>query len=120
MPETRTYADRAEYLKSAVARRRKKLREMAVQELGGACALCGYHRAIAAFDFHHRDSRKKEFGISQDGLTRAWSRIERELKKCVLLCANCHREVHAGIVAAPRSNARRKNWVNSGKSAQGG
>ncbi|KKU49263.1 hypothetical protein A3H10_04265 [Candidatus Uhrbacteria bacterium RIFCSPLOWO2_12_FULL_46_10] len=108
MPKRRTYADRREYIKAAVAKRRKKIKVMAVEYLGGACHICGYKRAIVALDFHHLDKHHKDFAVSQDGLTRAWSRVSSELDKCVLLCANCHREVHAGVIAAPRRNARRK------------
>ena len=49
------------------------------------------------FEFHHIDARNKDFAISHDGITRRWERTEAELAKCVLLCANCHRETHAGL-----------------------
>lgn len=98
MKKKRVYADRAEYLKQAVSNRRKKIREMAIAYLGGKCQNCSYSRCHDALDFHHRDPKEKEFGISQNGLTRSWDRVRKELDKCVLICANCHREVHAGIV----------------------
>jgi hypothetical protein len=97
----RKYSDRADYLKKAVAKRRRKLREMALSVMGGKCTLCDYNNCGAALDFHHRNPDEKEFGISADGLTRAWKRVEAELKKCILLCANCHREVHAGVTQLP-------------------
>jgi len=95
MADKRTYRDRAEYLKRAVDKRRKKLRTMAVEYKGGKCELCGYNKCAQALDFHHLDPKLKDFGISMDGLTRAWSRVKKELDKCIMLCANCHREVHA-------------------------
>ena len=98
MPDNRTYADRAEYLKQAVAKRRKTIKRTLVESRGGACELCGYNRCIAALDFHHKDASQKEFGISGHGLTRAWSKVQEEANKCALLCANCHREVHAEYV----------------------
>jgi hypothetical protein len=92
---TRTYADRREYMINAVAKRRKKIRQMALDYLGGKCSLCNYNRCEAALDFHHIDEKTKNFGLSQSGLTRSWERTKEELNKCVLLCANCHREIHA-------------------------
>ena len=101
MPEKRTYADRAEYLKKAVSARRKKLREMALEYGGGKCILCGYKKCRRAMVFHHVDSSKKDFGLSVRGLTRSWEKMRVELDKCVLLCANCHAEVHDGITQLP-------------------
>lgn len=98
MPDKRTYADRREYLILAVARRRKRLREKAILDRGGKCITCGYDRCQAALDFHHIDPTQKEFGISKDGITRSWEKIQKELDKCVLVCSNCHREIHAGIL----------------------
>src|SRR3989344_3220338 len=97
MADKRKYRDRAEYLKKAVDKRRKKMRQMAVEYKGGKCKLCGYNKCAQALDFHHLDPSKKDFGISADGITRAWSRIKAELDKCVMICANCHREVHSGL-----------------------
>lgn len=93
----RTYAERADYLKKAVVKRRKKIREWAIQYKGGQCSLCGYNHCPAALEFHHRDPKRKDFGVSMNGLTRAWSKVQTEIDKCVLVCANCHREIHAGI-----------------------
>lgn len=101
MPERRKYADRAEYLKKAVAKRRRKIRSITVEYLGGQCMICQYKKCSAALDFHHRDPEQKKFGLSQRGLTRSWERVKTELDKCVLICANCHREVHAGITQLP-------------------
>lgn len=98
MPEKRTYADRREYLIKAVAKRRKRLKEMAIVLKGGQCIVCGYNRCQGALDFHHIDGKTKEFGVSLDGITRSWKRVEKELSKCILVCANCHREIHAGIL----------------------
>lgn len=81
--------------RQAAYQRRKELRERAVQHLGGKCQICGYNKCSAAFDFHHVDPLGKDFNISA-GLT-SWERILPELEKCVLLCSNCHREVHDGL-----------------------
>ena len=101
MPSKRTYSDRAVYIIKAVSKRRKKLREMARIYKGGKCTICGYSRSLEALDFHHLDRSKKGFGISEHGLTKSWDKIKEELDKCVLICANCHREVHAGLTQLP-------------------
>jgi hypothetical protein len=101
MPEKRTYADRREYLIKAVAERRRKLKSMLIEYKGGKCVLCGYRRYAGAFDLHHLNSSEKEFGLSVRGLTRSWDKIKKEADKCVLVCANCHREVHGGIRSLP-------------------
>ena len=76
-------------------RRRTKVR--AVEVLGGRCRGCDRALPVAAFEFHHLAAGEKEFAISSDGIPRPWPAIAAELAKCVLLCANCHREVHAGV-----------------------
>jgi len=98
--DTRTYADRREYLIAAVHKRRKKIRQLAVEYKGGQCEKCGYNRCIEALEFHHSNSSGKDFSISEKGYTRSWDAVKEELNKCVLLCANCHREIHASSAAS--------------------
>lgn len=74
-------------------RRRTKTRLLELH--GGRCIRCGYAGHVAALVFHHRDPSTKAFAISVDGVPRAWHRLVDEAAKCDLLCANCHREVHA-------------------------
>jgi len=102
MREKRKYADRAEYMVQAVMKRRKKIREMAAKYKGGKCIFCGYSKYIGALEFHHVKNNGKNFGISDKGYTRSWKRTKQELDKCILVCANCHREMHAGILQPPR------------------
>lgn len=92
--ETRTYKDRAEYLKLAVAKRRRKLKLLAIEHLGGKCSRCGYDRCVQALSFHHKNPNDKLFGISAKGITRSWASVQKEIDKCELLCANCHMEIH--------------------------
>jgi len=106
--EKRTYADRAEYIKKAVVKRRKKLKEMALIYGGGKCAICRYNKCSRALVFHHIDPDKKDFGLSVRGLTRSWEKVKAELKKCILLCSNCHAEVHDNITQLPVGNPGRK------------
>jgi hypothetical protein len=95
--ETRKYADRRQYLIQAVQKRHKKIRQAAVEYKGGRCKRCGYNTCLDALEFHHKDAACKDFSISEKGYTRSWVKVKQELDKCELLCANCHREVHAEV-----------------------
>jgi hypothetical protein len=76
--------------KRAVARK-LKLIEMG----GGACAICGYNKNIAAFHFHHLEPSKKRFRLDSQAISnRSWNSILEEFAKCILLCGNCHAELH--------------------------
>ncbi len=74
--------------------RRLRLKIKAVGYLGGECKKCGYNKSLASFDFHHLDPNEKDFGISANSHKKSWEALKLELNKCVLLCANCHREEH--------------------------
>lgn len=63
--------------------------------------ICRYNTCAATLEFHHPDPNKKDFSISVDGMTRSWERVKKEVEKCILICANCHREIHAGITQLP-------------------
>jgi len=76
-----------------VKERLRRLKQKAVDLMGGKCEICGYDKCIAALDFHHINGKKKEFRISRMGSTK-WEKVLEELKKCQLLCSNCHRELH--------------------------
>lgn len=101
MKQKRTYASRKAYMVQAVSKRRKRVKEMVVKYKGGACVLCGYHRYFGALELHHKNGHEKSFAIGDKGYTRSWEKVKAEADKCVLLCANCHREVSAGIVQLP-------------------
>lgn len=76
--------------------RHRDLKKEAVLYRGGKCNICGYSRCISALDFHHLDPSQKDFTVSvKKGTLDAEMKLE--LDKCVLLCSNCHREVHAGL-----------------------
>lgn len=72
---------------------RTKTKEKAVEYKGGKCVKCGYDKCVKALEFHHLDPNEKDFGISIN-CNRAWEKIKIELDKCILVCANCHREIH--------------------------
>jgi transposase len=81
----------------AVSARRRRVKAMLVEEAGGGCALCGYARCLSALQFHHLDPEEKRFGLAARGIALSLEKARAEARKCVLLCANCHAEVEAGI-----------------------
>ena len=71
---------------------------MAIEYGGGQCQICGYKKCNRALSFHHKDASKKDFGLSASGLTRSWEKTKAELDKCILVCANCHMEIHERLL----------------------
>jgi hypothetical protein len=82
----------------AVQKRREKIKIMALEYKGGKCEICGYDRCVRALEFHHKDPTKKDFGIAHKGRTRSWEKVKTELDKCMLVCSNCHAEIHEKII----------------------
>jgi hypothetical protein len=74
--------------------RQQRLKQQCVEYKGGRCEICGYNRYIGALEFHHLDPEQKDFSISHTRLT-TFEKVKSELDKCRLVCANCHREIHA-------------------------
>jgi hypothetical protein len=77
------------------------MKEVLVAEAGGACGLCGYSRCLGALEFHHLVPSEKRFALAGQGITRSLAQARDEARKCVLLCANCHAEVEAGVQKLP-------------------
>ena len=78
---------------------RSTTKQRMIDSLGGKCSCCGYSKCNSALEFHHLNPSEKEFSFSAAlASPKAWNLLVIELKKCILLCANCHREVHAGII----------------------
>jgi hypothetical protein len=78
--------------------RQRKLKEEAIEYKGGCCQECGYDKYNGALEFHHLDPSKKDFTI---GKVKSYSFndvFKKELDKCILVCSNCHREIHGGVV----------------------
>jgi hypothetical protein len=73
---------------------RMKLKLKAIEYLGGKCFRCGWSGHPAAFAFHHINEDEKQFEICESQM-KSWDKIEQELKKCMLLCSNCHMVEHS-------------------------
>lgn len=82
----------------AVQKRRKLIKENAVEYKGGCCEICGYNKYYGALEFHHLNPEEKDFSIGQKGYCRSWESVKNELDKCICVCSNCHKEIHAGII----------------------
>lgn len=72
---------------------RARLKEKLVEYKGGKCEKCGYNKCITALEFHHLDPSEKDFGIGNYSIL-SFEKLKREVDKCILVCANCHREIH--------------------------
>jgi hypothetical protein len=89
----------------AVTRRKQRVRRTLLDEAGGCCAVCGYDRCIINLHFHHVDPMQKKFQVSSH-VGRSLAAFREEIKKCVLVCANCHGEIEAGLIESPPPQAR--------------
>lgn len=83
----RTKAQYNEYIRSYLKHRYAARWRKAIELLGGRCAACGSETQL---QFDHIDARSKSFEISDRIAQYAWRRIVDELKKCQLLCFDCH------------------------------
>ena len=79
-----------------VTNARRKRRELLISVMGGKCCFCGYDKCNAALEFHHINQEDKKYGLSS-GNCHSLEDDLAEAKKCILLCSNCHREIHNGL-----------------------
>jgi 5-methylcytosine-specific restriction endonuclease McrA len=82
----------------AVQKRRDKTKQILIDYKGGKCEICGYNKCISALEFHHLNPKNKDFAISSKGYTRSIEVNKKEVDKCILVCSNCHREIHEGLI----------------------
>lgn len=82
----------------SVKRSQRRSKAFAVEYFGGKCSICGYNRCISALEFHHKDSDQKENAPSHVIHSWTWEKAKVELDKCILVCSNCHREIHHGLI----------------------
>ena len=72
--------------------KKQKYKLLCLQYKGCKCEICGYDKNIAALEFHHLDPNEKEFTISKTH--HSIDSVKDELNKCIVVCSNCHREIH--------------------------
>lgn len=80
----------------AVVDWRKRTKQKLIEYKGGKCEICGYNKCVNALEFHHKNPLEKDFQIS--GSSKSFENLKSEVDKCLLVCANCHREIHAGLI----------------------
>lgn len=74
---------------------RRRVKIKLVEYKGDKCELCGYNKCITSLDFHHKDPKEKDFSVS--GRTLSFEKLKNEVDKCILVCRNCHGEIHYNI-----------------------
>lgn len=88
----------------AVKKWREVTKTRMVAAMGGKCQCCGYNSCTSALAFHHLDPTNKDLGLGAiRGNPKSWNSIVVELRKCILVCHNCHSEIHAGIRTLPQT-----------------
>lgn len=93
-PNTKKYNDSRVKCASCIKRTiAADVKARAIKYLGGACVDCGYSKYLVALDFDHVNQSSKEFKISGNYIFR-WTELQKELDKCVIRCAICHRVRH--------------------------
>lgn len=90
-------------------KKRKKLQ--AIEMMGGSCELCGYNKCPDALDFHHCNG-EKEFNVGMAIPRWSWEKVVNELKKCIMVCANCHREIHSKSVDNSDLKVIKRHWID--------
>jgi hypothetical protein len=78
--------------------RQQNLKKEMINYKGGECQVCGYSRYQGALEFHHTNPNLKDFNISNLKHYKLDEVVKEELDKCVLVCSNCHREIHGGLI----------------------
>lgn len=80
-----------------VSKDRRIIKQELVNILGGKCSKCKYDKSVWSLQFHHLDSSSKEYEIGDLIKNRDRKRLKEEIKKCILVCANCHGEIEEQI-----------------------
>lgn len=88
----------------AVCNHVKKRKNDLISIFDSKCCICGFDSFQEGLDFHHVNPKEKSFSFGSQAPTKALEKQLEELRKCILVCANCHRGIHAGKILLP------ENW----------
>ena len=82
----------------------KKRKKDLIKVFHSKCCICGFDKFPQALEFHHVNPKEKSFGITDsNSITKALDKQLEEMKKCILVCANCHRGIHQGYYQVPQN-----------------
>lgn len=79
----------------------KRRKSNLIKVFNSKCCICGFDKWQSALEFHHVNPEDKEFGLTVNTTTKALEKQLTEARKCILVCANCHRGIHSGFVTIP-------------------
>lgn len=89
---------------SRVKEWRKNNKLKIIESMGGKCVCCGYSKSTYAMSLHHINPSEKDISFNKlRSNPIAWNKLVVELRKCVLVCSNCHMEIHEGITNIPEN-----------------
>jgi len=91
----KTEDDRKKLVVKRVILWRQRVKIKLVEYKGGSCQICGYNKCVRSLQFHHVNPMEKDYTIS--GKTKAFDKMVKEVDKCILVCNNCHGEIHEQI-----------------------
>lgn len=91
------YADNKEKYKQRNIDRRLENGAYIESVKSSGCKICGYNKCKDALDFHHLDGEAKDRAVSRAKKDFCLETLKKEIAKCIVVCANCHREIHAGV-----------------------
>jgi len=83
---------RRKYEKSVSEKNKKWLAEL---KSTLKCVLCGFDKHPEALDFHHKNPADKKFEVGRGITRKTLKQVQEEIAKCEVVCANCHRALHA-------------------------
>lgn len=81
----------------------KRRKSNLIKVFHSKCCICGFDAFQEALEFHHVHPEEKEFSFGSDAVTKALEKQLKEMKKCILVCSNCHRGIHAGVITIPEN-----------------
>jgi hypothetical protein len=80
-----------------ISESRRNKKASLIDYKGGKCIVCDYNKCQQVLQFHHKNPNEKEFTLANAG-TLDFEKLKNEADKCILVCANCHGEIHAGLI----------------------